>query len=268
MPHEWFYTKGNTSYGPVSAKALKELADSGQLDAHDQVGCLNEWVTADKLDGLLGPAVPQATTVQIIWAGQWMLFDASVAVRLDGQPVGQGSFKKGFRFVVETDPGQHTLGVKLPLRGEKQIVIDLPDVQCYGVELVYNAVWGTFGDCTIRPLSMEGAVVIQQWERERQAACCSQCGAEWAVEFLGEKHVKTEHLPQTITQTEDLHYENPNYGQPLPLRGGIPDERRHLEAQARKQVQVQVAHETWHLFFQCSRCNRKWKRKDVRTYVP
>lgn len=266
--YEWFYARRNKRYGPVTPKDLKELADSGQLDPCDKIGCRDEWVTADKLDGLLDSFIPQATTAHILWAGQWMFFDLPVAIRFDGQAIGQGSFKKGFKFVVETDPGQHTLGVKFSIWGEKQYAIALPDLQSYAIELAYNSFPGTFSnECTVSPMPMEGDAVIQQWEREKQASICPYCGAEWAVEFLGEKYVKTDHRPQTIMQTEKHYYENPNFARPDPLSGFL-DSRRYFESYTNKEAQVFVAYVTYYLFFKCCSCKKRWKKKDVRTYVP
>lgn len=71
MPTEWHYSIGDDRHGPVSARELKELADSGQL----QPSCLvwkegmPNWVQANKVKGLFiastsatPPPLPSAPT--------------------------------------------------------------------------------------------------------------------------------------------------------------------------------------------------------------
>lgn len=56
---QWWYAQQSQRLGPVSASALKALADSGELHAEDLVwhqGLAN-WVTAASIDGLI-PAIP------------------------------------------------------------------------------------------------------------------------------------------------------------------------------------------------------------------
>jgi hypothetical protein len=88
------------------------------------------------------------------------------------------------------------------------------------------------------------------------------------VSFLGEKLVSTEYRPETMGLHEHHEIQNPNFLQRMPLPGRPLDIRPTFEAHTTRQAQVQVAHETWHKFFECSHCGKKWKEKDVRKHVP
>jgi hypothetical protein len=54
MGEYWYYSRGGTSVGPVSALDLKHLASSGQLAPTDLVWQegMRDWVPAEQLKGL------------------------------------------------------------------------------------------------------------------------------------------------------------------------------------------------------------------------
>ncbi|MHC4398424.1 MAG: DUF4339 domain-containing protein [Planctomycetota bacterium] len=59
---EWFYAKGDTQYGPVSAAELKQRADRGEFGPDDLVWRegMEEWITARKIKGLFDGDLPPA----------------------------------------------------------------------------------------------------------------------------------------------------------------------------------------------------------------
>ncbi len=72
MPQEWYYTKGDQKYGPVTVEKLKELAASGQLHQSDhlwQEG-MKQWAKAGAVSGLFSevqavpPPLPPTTSRQ------------------------------------------------------------------------------------------------------------------------------------------------------------------------------------------------------------
>lgn len=61
MGEMWYYTRGGTAVGPVSALELKRLASSGQLTPTDLVWKegMSDWVAAEQLKGVfVVPASP------------------------------------------------------------------------------------------------------------------------------------------------------------------------------------------------------------------
>ena len=63
MGEEWYYSRGGTPVGPVSALELKRLASGGQLGPTDLVWKegMRDWVTAEQLKGLF--AVPASVVL-------------------------------------------------------------------------------------------------------------------------------------------------------------------------------------------------------------
>jgi hypothetical protein len=51
--------------------------------------------------------------LRIDYPAQWFLFDISVEVFLDDQPVGKGSVKQGIDITVETHSGNHEIMLKM-----------------------------------------------------------------------------------------------------------------------------------------------------------
>lgn len=62
MATQWFYEKGGTRHGPVTAQQLKELAGSGALSPTDRVwrDGMPDWKPAAKIQGLFPNAQPVA----------------------------------------------------------------------------------------------------------------------------------------------------------------------------------------------------------------
>ena len=62
MGEQWYYSRGGTSVGPVSALDLKHLASSGQLGPTDLVWKegMSDWVSAEQLKGLFVVPAPAA----------------------------------------------------------------------------------------------------------------------------------------------------------------------------------------------------------------
>jgi hypothetical protein len=62
MAENWYYSRGGTTVGPVSALDLKQLASSGELTPTDLVWKegMRDWVPAEQLKGLF--AVPALVT--------------------------------------------------------------------------------------------------------------------------------------------------------------------------------------------------------------
>jgi hypothetical protein len=54
MADEWYHAKGDQLAGPVSGKALKELARNGDLERADLVWKegMEDWVVAERVTGL------------------------------------------------------------------------------------------------------------------------------------------------------------------------------------------------------------------------
>ncbi len=268
---EWYISRNGTQHGPVTAKKLKELADAGQLQPTDQVCANGVSVAAGKVAGLIYDVAGGEAVVNIYWQGAGGLVDMSVAVRFDGDLLGNGSLINGFRFTVPTTIGRHTLGVKLsfPLKREKQYALDVQQMSVYNAVLSYNLFWGNFaGECNF---GVDGQVVHaeacvqQQWDAEREIARCPSCGAEWVAEFLGEKVVQTanDFESRWVTETTHTAHENINYGGLRPDSDWMRDYRRelHSESQTQRQIMVPVQIQTCHLFFQCSACGKKWKKQ-------
>jgi hypothetical protein len=170
---EWYYYRNGRKHGPLSAKQLKELAEAGCLQPTDQVCADGAWVAASKVAGLIYDILGEEAVVNILWQGvQIGLVDTSVAVRFDGNLLGNGSLIRGFRFTVPTTLGRHVLGVKLsfPLKREKQYALDVQQMSVYNVVLAYNLFWGNFkGNCNFGvdgQAAQAEVYVQQQWDKD------------------------------------------------------------------------------------------------------
>jgi hypothetical protein len=62
MSEQWYYSRGDTTVGPVSALDLKHLASSGQLAPTDLVWKegMRDWLPAEQLKGLFDVPAPVA----------------------------------------------------------------------------------------------------------------------------------------------------------------------------------------------------------------
>jgi hypothetical protein len=90
--------------------------------------------------------------IYVCWEGKWGLIDATVTVTFDGQST-QASFCDGFQIPVETYPGEHTLSVKLGIRGTQTYQLNFPKGGEYRIDLKYSETWGNFKkDCDIYDL--------------------------------------------------------------------------------------------------------------------
>lgn len=86
----------------------------------------------------------------------WFANDPRVVVTLDGQPVYEGSFVRGFETTVELTPGKHTLATAIHLTDtiarRREYTIETPIERTHrehppGLEarLRYSRLWGNFG---------------------------------------------------------------------------------------------------------------------------
>lgn len=90
---------------------------------------------------------PRKDTVRVRFhcEGVWMLFDAPVSLRLDGDPIGEGSVKKGFDILVRTTPGEHDVEVVHgAVMGNPRHDLEFEDGGYYEVELAYSRTWGNY----------------------------------------------------------------------------------------------------------------------------
>lgn len=65
MSEKWYYSRGDSTVGPVSAPELKRLASVGQLGPTDLVWKegMRDWVAADQVKGLIAVVVAVAVAV-------------------------------------------------------------------------------------------------------------------------------------------------------------------------------------------------------------
>jgi len=67
QPKRWFYSSSGQQIGPVSARQLKSLADSHQLQPTDLIWSegMPDWRLASDTKGLFGAAMPKPTAPPI-----------------------------------------------------------------------------------------------------------------------------------------------------------------------------------------------------------
>lgn len=266
---EWNVKREEKEQGPIPSKKLAVLAEDGKLRTTDLIRLAsdNEWAEVRFMADLI-PGAPPTSLVKVTWPGKWMILDGKVPISFDGRHIDNGSFKKGFTFAIDTVPGQHVIGVKVPFRAEKPYHVEVQPWKAYVFTLAYDSTWGTFTDAFGWAECPATARANWAWTTAKETSTCRHCGTVWAVSFLGEKQGGTEYHPETMGQYEHHEMQNPNFLKPMPLPGRPIDIRPTLEAHTTRQTQVQVAHVTWHKFYECTHCGKKWKEKEVRKHIP
>lgn len=81
--------------------------------------------------------------LHIKWEGQWALIDQKIYVIVNGDKIGEYSFKKGFQTTVPITQQTMVIEIKLSIRKSKNTFSLTPDVDYY-YELLYNNTMGNF----------------------------------------------------------------------------------------------------------------------------
>ena len=260
--HEWHFFKNNTTYGPISAKQLKQYAVSGEYGPTDHVGVTNGptnqrgiapcvWAPAEQIVGLFG-ASKQVNAIVHIHSPQSgpSLLDLSptILVTFDNMFLGAATVKAGFHYLIEATPGTHTLSVSTktfflgytPALPES-FQIDL-EQQIYHINFLYD--FGPYNYFSYRQymLTDDISTVNAHFEDERQAAQCPYCNADWAITHLGEKILGEREKYKTVNRNIDRWNSYPE--------------------------QVVAIETTIRDFYRCDKCSKSWTRDRTSEHVP
>jgi hypothetical protein len=89
----------------------------------------------------LSPDAPGMSLLTVAWRGGFVLKDNPVTVLLDRQPIGSGSFERGFEISCATRAGPHT--VRLTFRSADHNFA-AREGGSYRIELAWDRMWGKF----------------------------------------------------------------------------------------------------------------------------
>ena len=138
--------------------ALGEFAIDGIIHAMNQIEDVELGTYRELAERILSQKLCQKYNIfnaineinksqcTILWPGMWMIVDCKCKIYFDDSLLGEGSFKRGFRFEIQTTPGTHSLIATLSFLKKRELRINIPQRGNYNIMLNYDNAWGNWSD--------------------------------------------------------------------------------------------------------------------------